>query len=239
MWAVLTAPEEKGGAWDAERFFATGEAEIADVFEVATASRRVARGPCARLRLGVGRLTRALGTRFESGGRRRHLGGDGRAGARLNDGVPALRVPSQRCDRPRQFEIGSSTSSTRASSSSICLSPDRAVCRSSSASRGRRVSSSSDPARTSPSRTRFSRAAGSTGSCAGWRVGGVDAPADAADADAHDVVTEAARAALSRVAARRCCRQSRSTRAGARRALLRGAERAVDGLVPARASPPM
>jgi SAM-dependent methyltransferase len=66
MWAVLTSPEDKGGAWDADRFFATGEAEIKDVLAVADRLRPVSRGRALDFGCGVGRLTRALGMRYET-----------------------------------------------------------------------------------------------------------------------------------------------------------------------------
>ena len=66
MWAVLTSPEDKGGAWNADRFFATGEAEIADVLTVADGLQPVARGRALDFGCGVGRLTRALGMRYET-----------------------------------------------------------------------------------------------------------------------------------------------------------------------------
>ena len=64
MWAVLTSPEEKGGAWNTDRFFATGEAEIAEVLAVADRLRPLERGRALDFGCGVGRLTRALGTRY-------------------------------------------------------------------------------------------------------------------------------------------------------------------------------
>jgi SAM-dependent methyltransferase len=66
MWAVLTSPEDKGGAWNADRFFATGEAEIAHVLTVADGLQPVARGRALDFGCGVGRLTRALGVRYET-----------------------------------------------------------------------------------------------------------------------------------------------------------------------------
>jgi SAM-dependent methyltransferase len=65
MWAVLTSPDEKGGAWDADRFFATGEAEIAHVLTLVDAVQPVPRGRALDFGCGVGRLTRALGAEFE------------------------------------------------------------------------------------------------------------------------------------------------------------------------------
>jgi SAM-dependent methyltransferase len=64
MWAVLTSPEEKRGAWNADRFFATGEAEIAEVLAVADCLRPLERGRALDFGCGLGRLTRALGTRY-------------------------------------------------------------------------------------------------------------------------------------------------------------------------------
>jgi SAM-dependent methyltransferase len=66
MWAVLTAPGQKGRAWDAEQFFATGEAEIEHVLSVVDSlGRPLARDSALDFGCGVGRLTRALGGRFE------------------------------------------------------------------------------------------------------------------------------------------------------------------------------
>lgn len=67
MWAVLTAPEQRLGGWDAVEFFATGEAEIANVLSVVDGlGRPLARGSALDFGCGVGRLTRALGGRFDS-----------------------------------------------------------------------------------------------------------------------------------------------------------------------------
>jgi SAM-dependent methyltransferase len=66
MWAVLTAPGRKGGRWEREDFFATGEAEIEHVLGIAAARGRPAgRERALDFGCGVGRLTRALGHRFE------------------------------------------------------------------------------------------------------------------------------------------------------------------------------
>lgn len=66
MWAVLTAPGRKGGRWDVTEFLATGEAEICDVLETAAGlGRPVHRGRALDFGCGVGRLTRALGGRFD------------------------------------------------------------------------------------------------------------------------------------------------------------------------------
>jgi 2-polyprenyl-3-methyl-5-hydroxy-6-metoxy-1,4-benzoquinol methylase len=67
LWAVLTVPGRKGGGWDEAAFFATGEAEVAAVFERADGLARPARRERALdFGSGVGRLTRALGSRFDA-----------------------------------------------------------------------------------------------------------------------------------------------------------------------------
>jgi SAM-dependent methyltransferase len=65
MWAVLTAPDRKGGRWNPREFFATGEAEVEHVLATAAGLGRPARRERALdFGCGVGRLTRALGQRF-------------------------------------------------------------------------------------------------------------------------------------------------------------------------------
>lgn len=65
LWAILASPEGKGGRWQLDEFFATGEKEIADVFDTAD---RLGLPKQHDLALdfgcGVGRLTRALAGRF-------------------------------------------------------------------------------------------------------------------------------------------------------------------------------
>ncbi len=67
LWSICTDPSRTGGKWDAESFFATGEAEI----EVVLAHlRRLGLEPHGAGRAldfgcGAGRLTRALTTRFD------------------------------------------------------------------------------------------------------------------------------------------------------------------------------
>jgi len=106
MWAVLTAPAEKGGAWDAERFFATGDAEIAHVLDIADGLRPVARQSALDFGCGVGRLTRALGARFG-----RAVGVDiadamiVRA-TRLNKEVPTCEFRINTAEDLAQFETG-------------------------------------------------------------------------------------------------------------------------------------
>ena len=65
LWAILSRPDKRGGRWNAEEFFAAGEKEIA-----ATEAffQRLGRPRDHRLALdfgcGVGRLSRALATRY-------------------------------------------------------------------------------------------------------------------------------------------------------------------------------
>ena len=66
LWAVLTAPDRRGGGWDEEAFFATGEAEVAHVLSVVdTLGRPLRRSAALDFGSGVGRLTRALARRFD------------------------------------------------------------------------------------------------------------------------------------------------------------------------------
>jgi SAM-dependent methyltransferase len=66
LWAVLSAPDRRGGRWDQDAFFATGEAEIVHVLSVVDALERpVGRSAALDFGAGVGRLTRALGQRFD------------------------------------------------------------------------------------------------------------------------------------------------------------------------------
>ena len=64
-WAVLTHPDKKGGRWNKEEFFRTG---VAEIDELETKLAKVGLVPARRAALdygcGVGRLTRALATRF-------------------------------------------------------------------------------------------------------------------------------------------------------------------------------
>ena len=86
---MLTAPGRKGGGWDVDEFFATGEAEIAHVLEVTERLGRPRRHERALdFGCGVGRVTRALGLRFGEA-----IGIDISAGMieharRLNEGFP-------------------------------------------------------------------------------------------------------------------------------------------------------
>lgn len=65
-WAVLTDPAGKGGSWDRQAFFASGEAEVGRM--LATLARLDATprpGVALDFGCGVGRLSRALARRFD------------------------------------------------------------------------------------------------------------------------------------------------------------------------------
>lgn len=66
FWAILSDPERRGGGWDAEEFFRTGDADAERVLRVA---RELGRPLDKRRALdfgcGVGRVTRAFAARFE------------------------------------------------------------------------------------------------------------------------------------------------------------------------------
>ena len=65
LWAVLSDPERKGGRWDLDAFLATGEEEVtrtlARVAELGLPERRAR---ALDFGCGVGRITRALASRF-------------------------------------------------------------------------------------------------------------------------------------------------------------------------------
>jgi SAM-dependent methyltransferase len=66
FWAVLSQPDRKYGRWDREAFYRTGEAQIAEVMDHAEQFGLPTRHEAALdFGSGVGRLTRALATRFE------------------------------------------------------------------------------------------------------------------------------------------------------------------------------
>jgi SAM-dependent methyltransferase len=66
LWAVLTDPARKGGRWEPEEFFATGEAELADVLATAAELGLPASGAAfLDFGCGAGRITRAAASRFE------------------------------------------------------------------------------------------------------------------------------------------------------------------------------
>jgi SAM-dependent methyltransferase len=61
LWAILTAPDKRGGRWEPDEFFASGQAEIAEVLNHVQSLRfRLKRRRALDFGCGVGRLTRAL-----------------------------------------------------------------------------------------------------------------------------------------------------------------------------------
>lgn len=65
LWAILASPEGRGGKWDLEKFFASGEVEIGEVLAVADRlGYPSGRDRALDFGCGVGRLTRALASSF-------------------------------------------------------------------------------------------------------------------------------------------------------------------------------
>jgi SAM-dependent methyltransferase len=65
LWAILASAEARGGGWNIDEFFSTGESEIAQVLETAERLGLPEQHDCALdFGCGVGRLTRALAGRF-------------------------------------------------------------------------------------------------------------------------------------------------------------------------------
>jgi SAM-dependent methyltransferase len=65
-WAALTAAESRGGLWDVDAFFATGEEVVATMLaQAAQFERPVEHGTALDFGCGPGRLTRALAPHFE------------------------------------------------------------------------------------------------------------------------------------------------------------------------------
>jgi len=65
LWAILSDPGKRGGRWDVDAFFASGEAEIAALLQAADHLERArARNVALDFGCGVGRLSRALASRF-------------------------------------------------------------------------------------------------------------------------------------------------------------------------------
>ena len=66
LWAIASVPEKRHGRWDVSEFFASGEAEISELLEVGDRHELpVHRCSALDFGCGVGRLTRALATRFD------------------------------------------------------------------------------------------------------------------------------------------------------------------------------
>jgi SAM-dependent methyltransferase len=67
LWAVLALPGKERGAWDPDEFYATGERDVAELFRYMQDHGATPRaGHALDFGCGVGRLTRALGRRFEA-----------------------------------------------------------------------------------------------------------------------------------------------------------------------------
>ena len=69
LWAILTEADKKGNRWDPERFFATGEREVAERLSrleqvLAAHGRTLRTGVALDVGCGVGRVTQALAERF-------------------------------------------------------------------------------------------------------------------------------------------------------------------------------
>jgi SAM-dependent methyltransferase len=66
LWAVLTEPSKKDRKWEPEEFFRIGEVEIAaTMLHLASLGLELPHGRALDFGCGVGRLTRALGSRFD------------------------------------------------------------------------------------------------------------------------------------------------------------------------------
>jgi SAM-dependent methyltransferase len=67
MWAVLSDPAKRGRRWDTDEFFATGEADVIGLLWIADRLGHPGeRATALDFGAGVGRVSRALGSRFES-----------------------------------------------------------------------------------------------------------------------------------------------------------------------------
>jgi SAM-dependent methyltransferase len=65
LWAILSSPDKRGGRWDPDEFFAAGESEIASIESLCAALERPRQRRLAvDFGCGVGRLTRALASRY-------------------------------------------------------------------------------------------------------------------------------------------------------------------------------
>jgi SAM-dependent methyltransferase len=67
LWAVLVDPSKRGGRWDLDEFLETGQREIAHVLDhLEGLGVSVKRGAALDFGCGVGRMTQALASNFES-----------------------------------------------------------------------------------------------------------------------------------------------------------------------------
>ncbi len=66
MWAILSDPDQRGGKWDREAFFATGREHIDEALEhLRSVGAEPAPGRALDFGCGIGRLTQALAERFD------------------------------------------------------------------------------------------------------------------------------------------------------------------------------
>ena len=66
LWAILSRPDKRGGRWDIDEFLRSGEAEVAAIDGYLAHLALPARKTCAvDFGCGVGRLTRALASRYD------------------------------------------------------------------------------------------------------------------------------------------------------------------------------
>lgn len=66
LWAILSRPDKRGRRWDADEFFSAGEIEIAAIQAFCEQLGRPRdRGLAVDFGCGIGRLTRALASRYE------------------------------------------------------------------------------------------------------------------------------------------------------------------------------
>ncbi len=92
LYAVLSAPEAKHGAWDTGAFLATGERDAVRILDACSAlGLPSSRGAAFELGCGVGRITRALAPHFE-----RAVGVD--ISAAMISGARALEPPCPTCE---------------------------------------------------------------------------------------------------------------------------------------------
>lgn len=67
LWAILSAPEKRGGGWKLDEFLASGRSDLGQVLEILDGQGiQIARDRALDFGCGVGRLTQALATEFRS-----------------------------------------------------------------------------------------------------------------------------------------------------------------------------
>lgn len=65
LWDILTDPDKRGGRWDEDEFFATGEREVAEVLaHIASLGLELGKEMALDFGCGVGRLTQAMAGHF-------------------------------------------------------------------------------------------------------------------------------------------------------------------------------